>query len=1591
MKEGKILIETAEKVNYISEYIVAYKAKIEALNKKGLFDTATLYEIFAQEICKLWFGQKFLNLNVVKPNFPYVDLISEDNKLYVQVSTIQDIPLKVKSTLEKIRDSKSRELKDVKKLFFFVISNDSVNDVKDYTGEFQIGSIAFTKKDNLITTDDIIQKAKTDIKFQTALYDFLQSENDLLIQIGDKFEKAITLSKALINNNIDYFINDEYIIDRSEEIKQIQEDNLNFISIQGEAGSGKSALCKIMLENEELLLYARAEKISEARSLEDIWGVNVDKVAKYIGQKKLVIYIDALEFIADGAKTKLDTLQQIYETVKGYNNIYVVTSCRSCDRTAFVKIENIYKIKKYDISLLTDNQIIGVAKKYKIIQELWSTKSYIQLLRSPFYLNLIIKEIKDSKKIEDVDSFRNLIWTQVICMSGKQFLYGIKTSDIRNAVEKIVFDRAKKFLLGVRKEEVGEEIVNILQSENIITSCADNTIRLKYDIFEDICFERFIDEKYDDCKNEYDVFFSNLMDMGRCIYRRYQIWVENKLFSKGNREKFLYKLLETNKIPTDWKEQTMIGIVKSNFCSEFFEEYADSISGDLLWEFVRLTNNFAFETTIINLKYENVYSKLEPIGIGRSCLINIIFNSGIYKENGVEKKVLKLCEDYSQNFENDDAALEHACSILEFYIEEKMHNSLQENQFHLSDDINICLMPIYRMALKSKGWIKHFWEERISGYLSIEDRKHHLDEEIIKYILKNTIPALALQLPEDLCKVADTYWIKNPQYDKNAFCYSQNLIEDTEECGLSRKAGYYSYEYKKVYENGFLNVLVQYNWIVALEWLIRLTNHVADSIKALSPESVYNISVWENSPNEGRNFIYNPIFWLVGIQENRVHALLSDGIYLFTQKAIREINSEHNDKTVAIKFADYIKSKILQEANNIMMLSVIAEIGRNCEEVILGYSAFLASSIELVMLDSQKIGILSPDSNRQLYEKLVLMSVGIPEIKQRYDIKVKSNDSLQDITIKMQLLGGEYKEKAEKRLDYLYSIIPNKGDNARQHLQIQKMDLRNAAMNKVDEHTYAVIPKVTGAARKIVEENAKSKYNRDKDDFQKIISYCNSLMVDGKFELQDCFETITKLQDLIESTEVPGQLQNVLIMIIAYVLAQKEITLEEHSRLCNIWLDGIDSIFNNGIFAFEIGLVKVLYRQIEFELDFSVKEKMKRQMLNCLLYKGQQGIIPKITSQLKGYLPQNKKLAKNLFYTIIAISEDKKTNYKYNLSKLNEMSKNIEYQPNRGKPPIWVKEIFEKNEIEFYQSSREEIIKKLLVNEEKKDLSTWNIEDSDIQTLCYISNCGLNFEDEEFRRIMGKIFPYILSIIASVKDYYEYLDAYAIGEVKEFINNELTGDKYYSAIIDMLFDFPDFAQMNSDVYELYEDISCHLLTVYFDGYDNKAVRKKCEVIMARIENKIALIADENVKHNLYVMMFLTLGKYHMHDWNELQTKYSYKDKMFLNNLWAKYGWLYLKNLLYVIDQMHITELLPEVIIPINESFQKCKHDFSKCEKVIINSELVINKIITKAFLDFNDDIKADKELMKAFEEFLEMLIEFNIEEAAVILDEFRVH
>ena len=121
--EDNSVLNSNERIDYINSYLSAYENKIKMANKQGLFDAAKMFELFALNVCALWYGQPFKNLNTEVANYPYVDLISEDQRLFVQVSTVQDIAGKIKSTLEKIRDSSDSRFSSVENIVFFVLQD----------------------------------------------------------------------------------------------------------------------------------------------------------------------------------------------------------------------------------------------------------------------------------------------------------------------------------------------------------------------------------------------------------------------------------------------------------------------------------------------------------------------------------------------------------------------------------------------------------------------------------------------------------------------------------------------------------------------------------------------------------------------------------------------------------------------------------------------------------------------------------------------------------------------------------------------------------------------------------------------------------------------------------------------------------------------------------------------------------------------------------------------------------------------------------------------------------------------------------------------------------------------------------------------------------------------------------------------------------------------------------------------------------------------------------------------------------------------------------------------------------------------------
>ena len=158
------------------------------------------------------------------------------------------------------------------------------------------------------------------------------------------------------------------------------------------------------------------------------------------------------------------------------------------------------------------------------------------------------------------------------------------------------------------------------------------------------------------------------------------------------------------------------------------------------------------------------------------------------------------------------------------------------------------------------------------------------------------------------------------------------------------------------------------------------------------------------------------------------------------------------------------------------------------------------------------------------------------------------------------------------------------------------------------------------------------------------------------------------------------------------------------------------------------------------------------------------------------------------------------------------------------------------------------------------------------------------------------------------------------------------------------------------------------------------------------EGYINNIKVEYVKTKLSKVLFLGFNKFGGRgDWSKFKTNYDYSDKVFLNEMFSKYGHLNFYDLLVVIYHLQYKELLPEILISLHSSFKKyCESKnkrISDMEKIIS----FMNRIMYFAYVNFESETKNDKELISSFEGILCLLIELKDEKSAVLLDEFRIH
>ena len=1487
------MLNSNERMGFIIEYMSSYDEKIKMANKNGLFDAAKMFELFAIEVCNVWFGQKFSNLNDETATYPYVDLISENRELLVQVSTVQDVPTKIKTTLEKIRDSKDKKCSDLKNIVFFVLSNNSIDKVREYSGDNQIGSISFTIKDNLITTNDIITKAQNDLNFQKKLYKVLKDEYENFNINIRKFKGALELSNSGLKN-IEGLIKGEYEIDRNEFLEKITKDNERYISIQGGAGSGKSVLCKKYVENEKLVLYARAERFLEESHIDDIWGCCIQDVLECINGKKLIFFIDALEFIADCAETKFELLQYLYDMAAEYQNVYIVTSCRTSDKNAFIKLETNFSIKIYEVGDITEDELA-------------------------------------------------------------------------------------------------------LLSEGVIAQQGDY-IRLKYDIFEDICFEHYFDKAFDLCKGKYKTFYDEIENLGRCVYRRYQIWISNKMFIQVNRDKFLYSLTFSDEIPQSWKRQTEIGIVKSRFCDNYFEEQGSEIlEQGMLFDFVKNINLFAFEGELLHIRQESPQMKLSPIGNGRPCIIRLLKNEEIYKKNIIGRDdIVKLCLDYAKQEDKVAVIASDACAMMEYYVEYSLQESEQENYYKIIDEISSCLEALYRMADNSEEWLKKFFNTLINNYINGNRKSMRKSEDIMEWTLKNAYPALVTGLASELCSIADILWLRGKVDAEKFDFYRADRLSKGFEYGLSEKAEHYNYLYRTVYENAFLWNLFRLNFKVGFHWAIQFINRVILEYATNNPEYVIKIKVKISESNAIKEYWGNGNMWLAGIRDHNVPTLIGDVIFCLKEAIISSLEICKKDHEFTVAFANYVKETIYSKSNNIVLLTIIESIGMHFENELPGYALDLATSIELVHWDTTRYMLYKKNPTKELLERQILKTMGIPELKDRYELDKKCDLSIQEYVSHTQIyFDSMVQDKCYGILDYLYSIIKNDAENAQDYLQIQKMDMRGAKATKITDNIIMLEPQISGEAEKIVLRQ--EEFNKPKQRLNAAIKKCNDNMVSGQIDLPSTLDAIKVILELMKDTDMAFQYENLLILLIASAINHQELENEKREKFCTIWINGIEKLFSNGSFLADTALMPVLLNQLENDVAIGIKNEIKKIVLDCLMYKGQHGVIDEMAKYVKRYLANHETLAQAVFNTIIKLSEDQMEHQKYNANylKVSKKDKEFIFNPNMQPKLSGIDRYIKDDDGNCYTSREEEIIDRYLLQEESLEIDVFDMSNYDISTICYVANCGLNFTNESFRMVIHEILLCVIDIWKYTKRNYnahEIFDVYQEHEIIELFQREMiqTQDDAKMAI-DILFEEIDFTKFTTDTIEFYQDIFGNFLCEFFDSYVDSKRRNICKKKILYIEKKVNDIDEEYVRIQLYKSLMLSVTRYCTGDWSKIKTNYSYVDKQFLNKQFTKYGKYHIKELLRTIYQMHMDELLPEILISIRNSFQNAKSEVNKFKKSIREQEAIVQLIILKSFITYSDKIKQDQELIEAYEDILEILINLNYEQAAVILDEFRIH
>lgn len=591
-----------------------------------------------------------------------------------------------------------------------------------------------------------------------------------------------------------------------------------------------------------------------------------------------------------------------------------------------------------------------------------------------------------------------------------------------------------------------------------------------------------------------------------------------------------FLILSTECHKENWKKQTEIGIVKSKYCGMFFKEFQELLGETVIEELLDVTNLYAFEAKINHSPV--LIMNVTPIGAARDNLIGMVFEEHISLDKN-RASIIKLCDDYAICSYKTTDTEEKACKIIIVYIDALIEKSKEEKSYYQHDeDIVQLFLIVAKMAKASKSWLKEFVENMIAEYCSGTSRRDSVAEEILKAVVKKCPLSFAMELPELACKSAESLW--GQRVSRKHFAYDGYDHNNVRAYGLSDNADHFDNNENGVYNNTFFWYVMRCDFVKGLEWAISFVNNAVQTFAENKPDEITNIEIYFPKENKKRVYLGNGWLWMADVMEHNLPVVLTDIVFVIKKTVINSMRNS-SDSVYIKGLAEYVKNTIYERANNVLLLSIIEAIGMNYQKEMPGYALELASSMELIYFDIHRSGEFISNPTKELLEKHIMLSMGVPEITRRYEKDEKCSCNLQQYLANSYLCGDEgIKNRCHAILDYLYSIYDEK-TYPNENLQIQKMDFRDAAVTEIDEKTIMIEPQIKGEAQKIIKNNEDAN-----EPIVHLNESINHLIEDINEKKANADQIITVIDTLCEKMKgdyrIEMQFEKVLVTLIATAL-----------------------------------------------------------------------------------------------------------------------------------------------------------------------------------------------------------------------------------------------------------------------------------------------------------------------------------------------------------------------------------------------------------------------------------------------------------------------